>query len=68
VRAGFTAAILARTTVGIVGIALATATRSAALNGTTASLDDIRALITEGFALVATSSGSAEGRATGARL
>jgi hypothetical protein len=68
VKAGFRAAILARTSVGIVRIAIATATRGAALNGTTASLDDIRALITEGFALVATSSGSAQGRTTGARL
>ena len=68
VKAGFRATVLARTSVAIVRSAIATATRSAALNGTTASLDDIRALISEGFSLVATSSAVPGGSATSRRL
>jgi AcrR family transcriptional regulator len=64
----FRAAVLARTSVAIVRSAIVAATRSAALNGTTVSLDDIRGLISEGFALIAISSSSREpSTAMGAR-
>jgi AcrR family transcriptional regulator len=53
---GFRATVLARTSVAIVRSAIAAATRRAALDGTTVGLDDIRASISEGFALVAVSS------------
>jgi AcrR family transcriptional regulator len=57
---GFRAAVLARTSVAIVRSALAAAARRAALNGTPVGLDDVRSLISEGFGLVARSSGPAE--------
>ena len=59
-RDTFRAAVLARTSVAIVRSAIAAAARRAALNDRAVSLEDIRALISEGFALVAISSVSAE--------
>jgi AcrR family transcriptional regulator len=56
----FRAAVLARVTVGIVRSAIGEATRRAALNGESVTIDDIRALISAGFALVAASSGVPE--------
>jgi hypothetical protein len=56
VQDGFRAAVLARTSVAIVRSAITAATRQAALNDTTVSLDEIRALISEGFALLSISS------------
>jgi AcrR family transcriptional regulator len=56
----FRAAILARTTVGIVRSAIGEAARRAASQGESVTIDEIRALISAGFALVAASSGVSE--------
>jgi AcrR family transcriptional regulator len=55
VKDAFRAAILARTSVGIVRSAIAATTRRAALRGESVTIAAIRELISEGFALVARS-------------
>ena len=56
VKDAFRAAILARTSVGIVRSAIVAAARRAALRGDSVTMADIRELVSEGFALVAMSS------------
>jgi AcrR family transcriptional regulator len=61
----FHATVLARVGVGIVRTAIVAASQTAALNGHSANLEDIKAFVVQGFALVA--SDSVEPRGVGLR-